>query len=214
MKNILLCIMYVCSLCTPIYGVLTADFGLTALILGIVGAAIAGATAIGTSAASAVKSHQAELKADINKAKNDSWFNKEYYQDSLAKKENQDMLSELSKKFGDNSQTQAATSNVLGISPDISRQMNIQENQAYSNSVGGIKSNEDNFKQSILDNYKQKDAQYTQQKMQAKGAQAQALAQIGTGTAQVAGNVADVIGSPSTSKTTQVDTQVNIDSNN
>lgn len=206
MKYILLCLMCICSLCTPISGVLTADFGISA-ILGIIAAAIAGATAIGTGAASAVKSSQAELKADIDKAKNDSWFNKEYYQDSLNKKENKEMLDELSRKFGNDSKTQAATSNILGIAPDTARQMTLQGNQAYGNAVGQIKSNEDNFKQSLLDNYRQKDAQYAQNKMQARGAQAQALAQIGTGVAQAAGNVADVMSAPSASKTTQVDTQ-------
>jgi hypothetical protein len=124
------------------------------------------------------------------------------------------MLDELSRKFGNDSKTQAATSNVLGIAPDTARQMTLQGNQAYGNTVGQIKSNEDNFKQSLLDNYKERDAQYTQQKMQARGAQAQALAQIGTGVAQTAGNVADVMSAPSASKTTQVDTQVNIDNNN
>lgn len=204
MKYILLCLMCICSLCAPISGVLTADFGISA-ILSIIAAAISGATAIGTGAASAVKSSQAELKADIDKAKNDSWFNKEYYQDSLNKKENKEMLDELSRKFGNDSKTQAATSNILGIAPDTAIQMTLQGNQAYGNTVGQIKSNEDNFKQSLLDNYKEKDAQYTQQKMQARGAQAQALAQIGTGVAQTAGNVADIMSAPSASKTTQVD---------
>jgi hypothetical protein len=183
--------------------VLTADFGVSA-ILAIVAAAIAAATAIGTGTASAVQADKAELKADTQKAKNDSWFNKEYYQDSLNKKENQEMLSELSKVFGNDAKTQGATSNILGISPDTARQMNLQGNEAYSSAVGNIKSNEDKFKGSLLDNYNQKDMDYNNAKMATQQQKANALAGIFTGVASTIGEVAGVVSSSSntTSSTT------------
>lgn len=183
----------VCVIIEVLFGtscsVLTADFGVSA-ILSIVAAAIAAATAIGTGTASAVESDKAELKADTEKAKNDSWFNKEYYQDSLNKKENKDILNELSKAFGNDAKTQGATSNILGISPDTARQMNLQGNEAYSSAVGNIKSNENKFKGSLLDNYQKKDEQFTATKMQAQDQKAKALAGIFTGINTAIGEVA------------------------
>lgn len=178
---------------------LTADFGVSAII-SIVAAAIAAATAIGTGTASAVQADKAELKADTQKAKNDSWFNKEYYQDSLNKKENQEMLSELSKVFGNDTKTQGATSNILGISPDTARQMNLQGSEAYSSAVGNIKSNEDKFKGSLLDKYNENDMNYNSAKMAAQQQKANALAGIFTGVASTVGEVAS-IGSSSSNTT-------------
>ena len=178
---------------------LTADFGVSA-ILSIVAAVIAAATAIGTGTASAVQADKSELKADTQKAKNDSWFNKEYYQDSLNKKENQEMLSELSKVFGNDTKTQGATSNILGISPDTARQMNLQGSEAYSSAVGNIKSNEDKFKGSLLDKYNENDMNYNSAKMAAQQQKANALAGIFTGVASTVGEVAS-IGSSSSNTT-------------
>ena len=187
--------------------ILTADFGVSA-IMSIVAAAIAAATAIGTGTASAVKADQAELKADINKAKNDSWFNKEYYQDSLNKKENKEMLGELSRIFGDSSKTQSATANVMGISHDLARQTNLQGNESYGSAIGDIKSNESNFKKSLLDNYQAKDESYNTAKMNAQAQKASALAGIFTGVASTVGEVAGAMGGETPSSTTNANTEV------
>ena len=134
--------------------------------------AIGGLASAGMSAAQANKQ---DVLLRQQKAKNDSWFNKEYYQNALDRSENAHLIKELSDNAKQRTKESRARAAVLGSTPEVAlaEQQNI--NNMYAKTAGEIARGETMRKASAYDKYNQTDSLYTEKELQRHKDKAEAL---------------------------------------
>jgi hypothetical protein len=133
---------------------------------------------IASAAVSADQANKQDLLLSQQKAKNDSWFNKEYYQNALDRSENAQLLKQLNEKQNDAMKVARSRAVVTGATPEVvlAEQQNL--NNAYANAMGEIAKGETMRKEGVYNKYNQRDIALTEQQRQRLEEKAKALGTV------------------------------------
>lgn len=133
---------------------------------------------IASAAVSADQANKQDLMLSQQKAKNDSWFNKEYYQDALDRSENAHLLKQLDKQATDRTKVSRARAAVSGETPEVALAEQQAINNMYANAMGEIAKGETIRKEGVYNKYNQRDIALTEQQRQRLAEKAKALGTV------------------------------------
>ena len=115
---------------------------------------------------SASQANKQDLMLSKQKAENDSWFNKEYYQNALDRSENAQYLKELNDTAKKRTQESRARGAVLGATPEFALAEQQDINKSYADAMGKMAEEETVRKSNAYDKYKGYDNLYTDKQVE------------------------------------------------
>ena len=129
-------------------------------------------------AASAGK--QAKMLSD-EKDKNQRWYDRRYNEDSTQRADAQSALTAMRETMKERSAASAGTAAVMGVTGEQAAMEKMAQNNALASAISGIARMGESRKDGIEAQYQARDAQLSQQQLDAERAKASAIAQAGAG---------------------------------
>lgn len=149
---------------------------------------IAGQVLGGISGSKAAREERRALRAQ--QQKNQNWYDRRYNEDATQRADAQRLLNRVEESVKRRNKAAAGTAAVMGGSPEAAAAARAQNNEAISDAVSQISANAEARKDTIEQQYLERDAQLEQQLI---GAKANQRAQVGTAVAQGLGTLGGVV---------------------
>lgn len=150
----------------------------------MVGSIISGVAQLGSTiygaAASASNNKKARQLLDQQKADNKAWYEKRMSEDYISRSDTQDIINKQRELMGEQLKRAKAAQVVTGGSDESLAMQQAQANKSLADTMSGIAANASNYKDSIEQQYMQRNDDFTAQQMQSYLNQANAAAQAGS----------------------------------